>query len=233
MKITAKASFRLGNTRRQSTFSFWISELRSKSNQLTALRRKLKNLRLTDDINTQYYRGLSSKYRLLSAKFKRRVLDTRKTAWKNFFTNQSDPFGTAQKFFTRKFFTPDEVKLELPSSRSSRQENLEHLTKSLFGPSSLTSDDNSDIIFEAPPDKPFSKAKVATALRKLNDKKAPGPVCIDFRILKLTFKIIPKKFTCWANFCLSHHYFSLTLRQGEVVYFLKQGNDASEPTSYC
>lgn len=29
-------------------------------------------------------------------------------------------------------------------------------------------------------------------------------------------------FTYWANFCLSFYYFPLILRQGEVVFFLKQ-----------
>lgn len=231
MQTAARATFRLKNTRRTPIFSFWSSELKTKRNHLTALRKKLKKLRLTDP-DTQYYRDLSAKYKINSAKFKRSVLDARTAAWRKFCSNQTDPYGTAQKFFTGKFFTPHEIKLELPPSRSSRQSNMEHLTSVLFGPSSHPIRDNSDINFTSPPDIPFTNSELSAALKTLNDKKAPGPDCVDFKILKLAYKIIPKLFTSWANLCLKHSYFPEALRQGEVVYFLKQGKDATEPSSY-
>lgn len=63
-----------------------------------------------------------------------------------------------KKFFTSKFFTLGEIKLKLPLSQSSRQKNMEHLTKCLFSASSYLSEDNSDITFDDPPLPPSQHA---------------------------------------------------------------------------
>lgn len=67
------------------------------------------------------------------------------------------------------------MRLELPPGEASRQNNLENLTKELFGLSVYTTFNNNDLHFEAPPDKPFTKVQLITALNKFNDKKAHGP----------------------------------------------------------
>lgn len=66
-----------------------------------------------------------------------------------------------KKIFTSKYSTPDEIKLELPPNKSSRQHNMEHFTSIFFDPSSYLNSDNSDLTFNSSPDKPFSKAAVA------------------------------------------------------------------------
>ena len=131
---------------------------------------------------------------------------------------------------TGKFFKPDEIRLERPLGEASKEKTLEYLTKELFGPSQHPTPVMID--FNDPDDKPFTQAEIHTALCSLNVKKAPGPDCIDFRQLRLVFEAIPKVITRWANLCLEQNYFPLCLRQGEVVYFLKQGKTPSEPKSY-
>lgn len=65
--------------------------------------------------------------------------------------------------------------------------------RKLFGPSAYPTADNIYIKFNTLPDLPdktFTKMGVKTTLYTIDDKKAPGPNSIDFRILKLAQKIL-------------------------------------------
>ena len=114
---------------------------------------------------------------------------------------------------TGKFFKPDEIKIDRPAGQATKQETMEHLTKELFGPSSYTFPVNNPT-FTAPADVPFTQAEIHTALYSLNAKKAPGPDCIDFRLLRLAFEALPRIFTRWANLCLAQNFFPQCLRKG-------------------
>lgn len=221
----SKSSFRLKQISKQRKYTFWNTSLKITRNKLTAMRRRLKNC------NRDELLELRTKYNQYKAKYKKDILEAKDLAWKTFCNNQTNPFGIAQKFFSGKFFTPDEILLERPAEEASRRNSLESLTEELFGPS-VHGADNSDITFDSADDLPFTQAEIHHALFSFNVKKAPGPDSIDFNILRLAYRIIPSIFLKWCNKCLNFNYFPLSLRRGEVVYFLKQGKQPSEPSSY-
>lgn len=101
--------------------------------------------------------------------------------------------------------------------------NLEYQTNNRFGEIVYQIHDNLDIPFSTHSENVFSKSKFPDSPVKFKDNEAPRPFSIDNRILKGSFNIVSEIFLHLANLCLSFRYFSLALRQGEVVYFLKQG----------
>ena len=68
-------------------------------------------------------------------------------------------------------------------------------------------------------------------LFKFDKKRHRNQKQKDFNVLRETFNSIPKIVTNLTNLCLSFKYFSLVLRVGEVIYFLKQRMIASEHKS--
>ena len=224
IRNTAKKVYRYKKVKPAATYSYWTPELKIMRNKLMALRRKFKSTieERQTELRRTYHKHLAE-YKLALGTAKRK-------AWQDFCHNQTNPFDPAQKFMTGKFFKPDEIKIERPNGHASKKETLDYLTKELFGPSAYTLPANHT--FTTLADVPFTQAELHTALYSLNVKKAPGPDCIDFRLLRLAFEALPRIFTRWANLCLAKTYFPLCLRQGEVVYFLKQGKSPSEPSSY-
>lgn len=59
-------------------------------------------------------------------------------------------------------------------------------------------------------------------------KKSTDPDSIDFRITKLSYKILLNTLMRWENLCLSINFFPFVLRRGEVVHFLKEVMSTSE-----
>ena len=68
-------------------------------------------------------------------------------------------------------------------------------------------------------------------LFKFDKKRHRNQKQKDFNVLRETFNSIPKIVTNLANLCLSFKFFSLVLRVGEVIYFLKQRMIDSEQKS--
>lgn len=145
----------------------------------------------------------------------------RKKVWDRFCSIDANSFEPTQKFFSGKYFTPDEIRLDRTLISTSKQNNLGFLTHQLFGPSAHPSTDNTDSHFDALYVKNFTKAEIKTALYTFNDEKAPGPNSVYFRILQLTHELTSQVFTRWVNLCLKFYCFSYVLRQADVAYFLK------------
>lgn len=75
-----------------------LPELRAARNHLSALRKKLKNLKLINP-NHDLVSRLQTKHNRLSAQYKKLILQTKRVAWQRFCTEQTKTFGTAQKIF--------------------------------------------------------------------------------------------------------------------------------------
>lgn len=215
------------NSQKPIKFTWWSPTLRSQRNKLNAL---FKITKLHDAPQ-----GSFQKYKKERALYQKAILKAKKDAWIRFCRTETNPFGKTKKLAFDKFqdktfkYIPPSNQLQPPT----RSEALYNLTEEIFGPS-LTQPITQQIpINDQIQDQPlFTIKELRQAIFTFNKNKAPGPDEIDHNMIRAIFQKHHQLLLKMYNCLLKLNYFPAAWKEGELVYFLKEGKPPELHTSY-
>ncbi|CAI6360351.1 unnamed protein product [Macrosiphum euphorbiae] len=166
----------------------------------------------------------SDEFREAKRQLKLAILQSKKRCWKELISSvDADPFGKPYKLVMRKLRGP-------PATASMEMQTLRNVIGTLF-PTNPTSSYR-DLPTSEPP-VPFSTDEVNAAVERARSKnKAPGPDCINSRILAAVHKADQRILVELFNKCLHQGTFPLEWKSSRIVLLRKGIKPEGVPSSY-
>ena len=165
------------------------------------------------------------------AEYRKAVREAKQEAWTKFCSAESNPFGKTKKFAFDRFLDLSlQVMPDMGVAPHSRLDILSRITTSLFRPSQhfphflLTTTLNNQPL--------FTQKELRKAIFSFNQNKAPGPDQIDHRMIRAIYLKFPTLILEMYNSLLFLNYFPLAWKEGELVYFRKEGKPLNLPSSF-
>ena len=203
--------------------SWWTPDLRSKRNLVRALYKKSKQPNSLQEDTT--------KFKKARALYRKALNEAKRAAWTNFCRAEQNPFGKTKKLAFGKFLDSSlEVLPGMSAEPHSRLDILKFITSSLFGPS--THVPNIPITSPQTTQPLFTLNELRKAIFSFNPDKAPGPDHIDHRLVRAIFLRHPLLLLSLFNSAFSLNYFPRAWKEGELVFFRKEGKPPHLASSY-
>lgn len=224
----AKNNTRTKITKKKINAPWWNTELKILRSKVRALRRQFQK-----ETEPQLRKIKKEKYKKEHALYKRKIIYTKRSSFKEFIesTFSGEPYYKSTNFLKAK---RREILCNIMKSdgtfTSSRQESIETIINAHFLSLGTT------IIFDSHNDSnEFIKTnlnEIKTALKNMNNKKAPGLDGLNKEIIEFIFKRHPNLFVKIINLCLQYGYFPECWKHAEVILFPKLNKDLSKVDSY-
>lgn len=215
-------TFKKRKSTHKPRITWWNDKLRIARNYVRALYRKTKlQTAIPEDI---------LKYKSERAKYKKMILDSKRTSWLNFCQKAKDPYGKIKKVAFQDFYCQQIYALANSSALTITQKNyFKDLTRTIFGPSSMPPPSHYTPSDSEPA---FTENELRLAIYSFHKHKAPGRDNIDHIITRKIFTDQPHLLLTMYNSLLRINYFPREWKVGELVYFLKGNKDPTQATSY-
>ena len=215
-----------GRSQNHQQLRWWTKELEKVRQVLHRLRRLKRQC--ADIIGRAVIDAMRIK---MTAIYKRLMQDEKVKAFRRFISSKT-PWGKPYKVFKYLSQRRDTPSLRRPDGSRCKNltENAELLLQSKFPE---VDDDwpRSCPVAEGPPDE-VSAEKIGAIIRKLNNRKAPGPDVLPNGALKLLHLLHPHVLRSLFTACLVHGHFPSAWKTGRVVFIPKPGKDLELPASH-
>ncbi|GBM41263.1 hypothetical protein AVEN_180553-1 [Araneus ventricosus] len=223
-RLNGKEQSTMGSARHTITYpNWWTQNLELEKKRPRALRRRAQTDYLTERTNRFV---IESKEKAI---YKKKIKHARTSGWQNFYTLATNPYG---KYYKAAF-----CKGALPSGNPGRSsiDRLPFTTCKEFldkmFPQPEYSVNYSHQQQPNPDGSPFTKQEVSFVIKHLPADKAPGVDGIDNLVIKILHNKFPYLLTSFYNKCLHLGFFPDPLKLRNMVFFQKQGKDASPTIS--
>lgn len=202
--------------------TWWNNKLRTERNLVRALYRRAKQMNaVQQDI---------LRYKEARARYRKNILEAKKTAWEHFCRNIKDPFGKAKAYAFEEFYNKETYSLANSQEITHSRENFYiELTTEIFGQSKFT---ETQKICPQKPSNLFKESEIKSAIYSFSNRKAPGVDNIDLYVIKNIFLHHGQLLTNMFNALLKLNYFPTIWKKGELVYFLKKNKNPELADSY-
>lgn len=223
-------SLKIKNLKLFPTFNWWSDSLRTHRNKVSAL---YKRFRKSGD--TKWKIALKKE----RAKYKIHIKSEKLKSWQNFCTTTTNKFGQAFKIATNKNLKNHHfihTTLENNKPYETKSEVFEQLINYHFPiPAEQQGKLPDPGLGEEPQQNtppPFTLKEIKTVLNEQHNLKAPGFDKQDAFILKNINKHFKHFIRDILNKCLTLNYFPTAWKIAQVVFFVKNNKDPTQPSSY-
>ncbi|GBM22055.1 Putative protein in type-1 retrotransposable element R1DM [Araneus ventricosus] len=223
---TCKLSYKTKKQKINKPPNWWTPELEIMKKRVSAFRRRAQ--RATEQ-KEDGRKKASQIYARERALYRRKLVKSRRRAWRKFCTEASNPYGPQYKAIFRKGKPPSDL-FQQTSMQGTELEIATSILQTIYpetetGMVTATNRNTSN-------DRPFTLSELKHIIHKLNKSKAPGYDGIDNIILLQLLKAVPDLLLLLMNRCSELGLFPSCLKIGVVLLFYKEGKDQEDPKSY-